>query len=302
MTPPPKPLPSTSPRTFLSLSHRQKPPLSSFLWLFQPDTRLPAYFGQEKLTSFLSVSDRFLSPEPSPDPPPPRSLHLPPDRRVGGAENKPKGPWERRRRSEPSPCPAARRQRGCCCSCCSPPCSHALQTAESLCGSAARAAARLEQRAQNRAGDAGAASSTPPHPAATLGAVPPTAAGPWIWIGTGTEHVCAEPSRRAFPPSLPSFPIAAEVRLAWRGCERCWQAPSEPPRLFQVPQGPPWLVLSLPPGALSAPQKKKGKKCRGAPEMLLFHDRPPGAGTLLLGLARGWGHSDERVEDGERQW
>lgn len=56
-----------------------------------------------------------------------------------------------------------------------------------------------------------------PRPAGTLGAVPPwltklgMGSGLWVWIGTGTEHVCAEPSRRAFPPSLPSSPVAAGV-------------------------------------------------------------------------------------------
>lgn len=56
-----------------------------------------------------------------------------------------------------------------------------------------------------------------PCPAETLGAVPlwltklGMGSGLWIWIGTGTEHVCAEPSRCAFPPSLPSSPVAAGV-------------------------------------------------------------------------------------------
>ncbi|XP_040429603.1 uncharacterized protein LOC121077977 [Cygnus olor] len=225
----------------------------------------------------------------------------------GGGKNKPKGCWERRRRSEPSPCPAARRQRGCCCSCCSPPCSHALQTAESLCGSAARTAARLEQRAQHRAGDSGAASSTPP----TLQR--PSGLGPHSRQGWGRAQVrgsgsapstCApSPLAARFRPPCPAF--LSLLKSGWRGedVSDVGKLRLSPPRFFRVPQGPPRLVLSLPPRALSAPKKKKKKenKCCGAPEMLLLHDRPPRAGTLLLGLARGRGHSDERVEDGERR-
>lgn len=121
----------------------------------------PHTSGRKNSPLFSAVQTDSYLPNLTLTPPPhPVLSTYHPTGEWGEKKTQPKGCWERRRRSEPSPCPAACCQRGCCCSCCSPPCSHALQTAESLCGSAA--ATRLEQRARHRAGDTDAASSEPP--------------------------------------------------------------------------------------------------------------------------------------------